>query len=198
MTHSTRGVLGGARTMRRRESRPDRIARQNAERAERQAARAEDETPQRVKKALRVARKTAPAGQWFALPTMNSNRWTAVIIWLVGAYLTRSFLMQVGIAEESATPISLVVQWLLTKGESPLWQGHGRPPLAIICTALDGAMNSAGALVYTKNIGSTDVWTMIQYAAQDPSLAPSIATQVALAIGVGLIVAAAAEYYWNL
>lgn len=215
-THSRRGVLGGAKTMRQkprwRQIRDERIAQQKEEREAVAAEAAEEEeeeetaaaTPRekKGKNAMHVKetarRAVSTAGRFGWLPTMNSNRWTAVLIWLVGAYLTRAFLMQVGIVEEYATPIGLVLQWLLTKGESPLWQGNGRPPLAIICTLIDGGMNSAGALVYTKNIGSTDVWSMIQYAAQDPALTPSITTQVMLAIAVGLIVAAAAEYYWNL
>lgn len=213
MATSSRGVLGGAETMQQRRSwkeiRAARIAQQQADRAARQAAAAEDQedadeeddtaptrpaTKKRGKKAARGGlRMPSPA-----IPHMNSNRYTAIIIWLVGAYLTRALILQVGASDTYATPIAIVVQWLLTKAESPLWQRKGYPPLAIICTAIDGGMNSAGALVYTRNIGNTDFWAMIQYAAHDPALTPSVTTQIVLAIGCGLLVAAAAEYYWNL
>jgi Fe2+ transport system protein B len=208
------------------EIRAERIARQKEERAERQAAAAEaaeeeeeeeraerqaaaaeaaeeeeeEERParsakRRGKKTLRRATFKRPS---FALPAMNANRWTAAIIWLVGAFLTRSFLVQIGVPEQMASPIGILLQWLLTKAESPLWQGSSRPPIAIIATIIDAGMNAGGTWVYTKNIGATDFWAMIQYAAEDPTLIPSPATQIAIAVAVGLLTAAAAEYYWNL
>lgn len=217
MATTTRGVLGGAKTMSRRsrwrELRAERIARQKKERAEilareRDAAEEEDEeeeddepaAPARSKKNKKGKAMAAPArtARLGYLPTMNSNRWTSLIIWLVGAYLTRAFLVQIGVAEDAATPIGVLLQWLLTRAESPLWRGQGRPAIAIIATLIDGGMNAGGTWVYTRNIGQTDFWAMVQYAAQDPNLVPTVATQIACAIGVGLLTAAAAEYYWNL
>lgn len=206
---ASRGVLGGAKSMRQRprwkEMRAQRIARQRAERETQEAEKEEEEEEdapakpaRRGKKIKRVVPKLALKGVSFGLPAMNANRWTSVIIWLVGAFLTRSFLLQIGVAENMATPIGLVLQWLLTKAESPLWQGAGRPPIAIIATIIDGGMNTGGTWVYTKNIGNTDFWKMIQFAANDPALVPSVPTQIACAVGVGVLTAAAAEYYWNL
>jgi hypothetical protein len=213
MAVSSRGVVGGAKRMRQRprwkEIRAERIARQKEERAERQAAAAEaaeeeeeEEEERPVRSAKRRGKKTLRRATFkrpsFALPAMNANRWTAAIIWLVGAFLTRSFLVQIGVPEQMASPIGILLQWLLTKAESPLWQGSSRPPIAIIATIIDAGMNAGGTWVYTKNIGSTDFWAMIQYAAEDPTLIPSPATQIAIAVAVGLLTAAAAEYYWNL
>lgn len=213
--HSTRGVLGGARTMIRRETRTQRIARQRTEREEREEARriaaaeaAEEEEEEgeteaaaprtKGKKKRTAARSAARTFLFVSIPEMNSNRYTAVIIWLVGAYLTRAFVMQIGASEDVATPIAFLVQWLLTKAESPLWRGHGYPRMAVIATLIDGGINTGGTWVYTKNIGATDFWKMIQFAANDPTLVPSVGTQIACAIGAGLLTAAAAEYYWNL
>jgi hypothetical protein len=194
-----------------------RIARQEAKRkarrealhnarevAEQETDEAEDEddapaAPRKKKgKQSTAPAKAARPGLLPSIPAMNTNRYTSVIIWLIGAYLTRAFILQIGVADELATPIAFLLQWLLTRAESPLWRGHGYPRMAMIATAVDGAINTGGTWVYTKNIGNTDFWKMIQFAANDPTLTPSIGTQIAVAIGVGLLTAAAAEYYWNL
>jgi hypothetical protein len=163
----------------------------------------EDERPRKKgKKMKRTPARSAQRTFLFlpipSMPEMNGNRWTAVIIWLIGAYLTRAFLIQIGVAEDVASPIGLLLQWLLTKAESPLWRGQSRPWIAVIATVIDTGFNAGGTWVYTKNIGKTDFWAMVQYATEDPKLAPAIATQIALAIAVGLLTAAAAEYFWNL
>lgn len=217
MAVSSRGVLGGAKRMRQkswRQIRAERIAEQKRERDERRAAAAEeaeeeeeeddDDRPTRRTKARtkrrtgKLKRSTGRVLFGFRIPEMNGNRWTAVLIWLIGAFLTRSFVMQLGVPEEIASPIAILLQWLLTKAESPLWQGRGRPPIAIIATIIDGGVNTGGTWVYTKNIGKTDFWAMIQYAAENPRLVPAISAQIAIAASVGVLTAAAAEYFWNL
>lgn len=186
----------------------ERKARWDARQKERQeaaAAEADDEEDEDTvttaaprKKKGKQAAAPARAGLLPRMPAMNTNRYTSVIIWLIGAYLTRAFILQIGVADAVATPIAFLVQWLLTRAESPLWRGHGYPRMAMIATAVDGAINTGGTWVYTKNIGNTDFWKMIQFAADDPTLVPSIGTQIAVAVAVGLLTAAAAEYFWNL
>jgi hypothetical protein len=206
---STRGVLGGAKTMlrRRRESRSERIARQREEREERkqqkqeerEAAAIEEETaaPSYKKKGKKFV-ASARAARAGVFPSMNANRWTGVIIWLVGAYLTRQFLMQLGVSESYATPFGFVIQWILTKAESPLWQGNGYPRMALFATLIDGGINSGGAWPYMKQLGGTDVWVMINDVAGTPGAEPTLAAMLICAIGVGLATAASAEYFWNL
>lgn len=145
-----------------------------------------------------------------AIPELNSNRWTAIIIWLVGAYLTSQALYQLGVAEPFNNAFGFAIQWALTKAESPLWKGQGAPKMAILATLIDGGINSAGAWPFMKNLGKTDFWTMIQdilQASEPPPQAagaaperiePTTATIIVCSVGIGLMTAAAAEYFWNL
>lgn len=133
-----------------------------------------------------------------ALPEMNSNRWTAIIIWLVGAYLTSQALAQLGVAEPFNTAFGFAIQFALTKAESPLWKGQGAPKMAILATLIDGGINAGGAWPFMKNLGATDFWTMINDIQGTPGGAPTLATIIACAAAIGLMTAAAAEYFWNL
>lgn len=188
-----------------RENRAARIAREVADRvarkqAKRGAPRAERPAePEREPQKKEESTISAPhAARSFALPTMNSNKWTGAIIWLVGAYLTRQFLLQLGVAESFATPFGFVIQWVLTKAESPLWQGTGYPRLALFATLIDGGINAGGAWPFMKNLGGTDVWAMVNDVAGTPGAEPTLAAMLVCAVAVGLATAAAAEYFWNL
>lgn len=133
-----------------------------------------------------------------ALPEMTSNRWTAIIIWLVGAYLTSQALFQLGVAEPFNNVFGFAIQWALTKAESPLWRGQGWPKMAVAATMIDAGINAGGAWPFMKNLGQTDFWRMINDIQATPGVAPTLSTIVACAIGIGLITAAAAEYFWSL
>jgi hypothetical protein len=128
---------------------------------------------------------------------MTANRATAIIIWLVGAWLTSQALAQLGIPEPLHFVFGFAFQWVLTKAESPLWRGKGYPKMAIGATIVDTAINSAGAWPYVKNLRQTDFWTMIKEIG-DTTAEPTMSTIVAVSFGVGAFTAAAAEYFWNL
>ena len=66
---------------------------------------------------------------------LNANRATAIVIWLIGAWLTSNTLAQLGIPEPINYAFGLAAQWILTKAQSPLWQGRGYPPMAVGATA---------------------------------------------------------------
>jgi hypothetical protein len=132
------------------------------------------------------------------LPTMNANRWTAVVIWLVGAWLSSQALGQLGVPDPLNIVFGMAFQWALTKAESPLWRGTSRPKMAIGATVVDVAINSAGAWPYLKNLGKTDFWKMVRDIAGDQKAEPTQATMITLAVAAGAFTACAAEYFWNL
>lgn len=193
-TRSTTGAPGW------RELRRHRIERERKEADARKQEREvdDDEEQQPRQKSKKKVKRLSPLTRLGSLPAMNANRWTGVIIWLLGAYLTRTFLMQLGVVETFATPIGFVLQWALTKAEGPLWQGKGYPRLALFATLIDGGINSGGAWPFMKNLGQTDFWTMISDIAGTPGQPPTLITIVACAVAIGLATAASAEYFWNL
>lgn len=132
------------------------------------------------------------------LTNLSTNKVTAVIIWLVGAWLTAQTLTQLGVPEPFNFVIGLAIQFALTRAETPLWRGQGMPKMALGATAVDIAVNSAGAWPYLKNLGKTDFWAMVRDILSQPDVEPTLATQLAIAAGVGAFTAAAAEYFWNL
>jgi hypothetical protein len=132
------------------------------------------------------------------LPEMSANRWTAVVIWLVGAWLTSQFLGQLGVPDPFHYVFGLAVQWVLTKAESPLWRGKGYPKMAVGATIVDVVINSAGAWPYIKNLGATDPWKVARDIMGDQKAEPTQSTMITLAISIGAFTAAAAEYFWNM
>jgi hypothetical protein len=135
---------------------------------------------------------------------MGSAQWTAVIIWLVGAWLTSTALAQLGVAEPINYAFGLAFQWILTKAESPLWRKQGTPLMGVGALFVDVLINSGGAWPALKNLGNTDAWGMIRDVLTDqtdPTAKPVEPTQLTilvLTIGTGAFTAGAAEYFWNL
>lgn len=137
------------------------------------------------------------------LKTMNianlpSNKVTAIVIWLVGAWLTAQTLAQLNVPEPLNIVFGLAIQWALTRAESPLWRGKGTPKMAVGATIVDVAVNAAGTWPYLKNLNQTDFWAMVRDILSAPEAQPTMATLIVLAVSVGAFTACAAEYFWNL
>lgn len=130
--------------------------------------------------------------------SISTNKSIGIIIWLLGAWLTTRALAQMGVPEPVNIFIGIAAQLALTRAESPIWRGRGYPKMAIGALLVDVAINTPGAFIYTKNVGSTDFWTMLKEITNSPGLEANTPTQLALAIGVGTFTAAAAEYFFNL
>lgn len=130
--------------------------------------------------------------------SLSANKTTAVIIWLIGAWLTVQALQQMGVPEQISVIFGVALQFALTRAESPMWRGRGVPKMALGAVIVDICINSAGTWPYTKQIGNTDFWKMVRDVTGNPVVEPTIPTMLAFAIGVGAFTAAAAEYFWNL
>jgi len=135
---------------------------------------------------------------------LSLNKTIAILIWLGGAWLTKQTIEQMGVPAGVSAFIAIPLQLALTRAESPIWRGKGYPKMAIGALIFDSVMaNTPGAFIYTQNIGKTDFWYMIQRITQnnDPNFTvveATVSTQFAIALGVGTVIAAAAEYFWNL
>lgn len=151
------------------------------------------QNPNRTRQLLRGSQQLAQRARG-----LSTNKITAVLIWLFGAWLTAQALGQLGAPDPFNTVAGLLIQWVLTKAESPLWRGRGYPPLALAATVVDAAVNSAGAWPYVTHLGATDFWTMIRDILHEPQAQPNTFTFVAVAVCIGLFVAGSAEYFWNL
>lgn len=132
-----------------------------------------------------------------SIPKLSTNKATAIIIWLIGAWLTAQTLSQLGVQQPVNIIVGLAIQFALTRAESPIWRGKGFPKMGIAATIVDVAVNSAGAWPYIKQLGNTDFWNMMQDLMKSDS-DPTLATLVVLVVAVGAFTACAAEYFWNL
>lgn len=135
------------------------------------------------------------------LPTMNADRWTAIVIWLIGVYTTRQALIEVGVGATSsigqtiATAVAIALQWILTRVERRVWLGKiGIAP--VLALALDTLANAAGMFPYIRNFGSTSVWAMLQTVAQtnEPF---TLTAALGVCLGLGYAVARLPEQLWE-
>lgn len=134
------------------------------------------------------------------------NRLAGAVAWLIGAYLTYLFLRTFAgdpLGLGGAIVVAIVAQALLTMAERPLWRWllrrrGGRFVLASLAvTLIDGALNAAGLYPYIGKLSGTNVVTMFSDALSiDPTIGKP--TTLLLAGVLGLIVAALAEFYWEL
>jgi hypothetical protein len=99
--------------------------------------------------------------------------------------------------------VALIAQWLLTLAERPLWRWilrrkDGRFILAsVTVTGIDGLLNGAGLYPYIGALTGSNLVAMIADVAQvDPTIGKPVA--LAIAGAISLLVAALAEFYWEL
>lgn len=135
------------------------------------------------------------------LPQMNSDRYTAIVIWLVGVYLSRNALVQMGITNEIAAVITAVVfQWFLTKGQQAIWRGKSKLArftiISVPALLIDVWFNAAGAWPYAKAFGATDAWKMANEI-NGTNAAFSLTAALLTALLAGVFIAGAPENLWN-
>lgn len=137
---------------------------------------------------------------------VNYNRIAGAGAWLIGVFLTYLFLRTfkgdpLGLI--GAGIVALIAQGLLTLAERPLWRWilkrkDGRFIVAsVVVTGIDGLLNAAGLYPYIGALTGSNVVSMIaDVASIDPTIGKPAAFLIAGA--VGLLVAALAEFYWEL
>jgi hypothetical protein len=137
---------------------------------------------------------------------VNYNRVAGAGAWAIGVLLTYLFLRTFKgdpLGFLGAIAVALIAQWLLTLAERPLWRWilrrkDGRFILASVAvTMIDGLLNAAGLYPYIGALTGSNVATMIADVAHiDPTIGKPAA--LVLAGAIGLLVAALAEFYWEL
>lgn len=137
---------------------------------------------------------------------LSYNRLAGAAAWLIGVYLTYLFLRTfkgdpLGLIGASA--VAFIAQGLLTLAERPLWRWllrrkGGRFVLASLgVTLIDGLLNAAGLHPYIGALSGSNVVTMVTDVAQlDPTIGKSASALIAFVLG--LLIAALAEFYWEL
>ena len=127
----------------------------------------------------------------------TTNKTIAVLVWLGGLYFTTSFFMQLGAIEAGALGAAFVLQSAITRAQSYVWRGESRHWFGLLAIAVDAGLNAAGIYPFIAGgLANTDAWKMA--AALTEASAPTVATHAIVSFGVGVAIAAAAEYFWSL
>lgn len=147
--------------------------------------------------------------RYFTRPTANST--AAILIWIGGASATRTFLTELGVtdnwANAMAVVLALVLQALLTLLQGPVWHSTLRTSRARVILAagslfIDTAMNTGGCWYWLKNLGNTTFWHAITAATQSSTPAvsnePAAATILALSFLLALGISTGPEALWDL
>jgi hypothetical protein len=132
---------------------------------------------------------------------LTANRCMTIIVWLVGAWATKVFLVELGVENNSAKFLAIVLQAFLTLADGSIWRpilrSHKvRMLMGIVAVVADVAFNTGGLWVYVRNLGNTSFWAAIA-SAMEYSGPPSLKTILALSAIGGLIIAAGAEALWE-
>lgn len=136
--------------------------------------------------------------------TVPWNRIAAGAAWLGGVATTYLFF-QAAMPELGAwiaIAIAVVLQWILTLAERPLWRallkrGGGRlAGVALIVTFFDGLLNAAGIYPFASRLGQTDLGLML---AEVFGLQATVGSPTAFVVAflAGLLVASLPEALWE-
>lgn len=119
----------------------------------------------------------------------------AILAWSVGVWTTHLFL---GVLTENAEwtlGAALILQLIMTTGESPLWRGKGRWWHGVVL-AFDAITNVGGFFVYVMRLDQTDSWDAFNRGlGVTGGLDPLAGLVVSLVLGV--LTAAAPEFLWR-
>lgn len=125
----------------------------------------------------------------------------AVLAWSVGIWTTHLFLKVLtkdpvtGVTPEWTLGAALIMQAIMTAGESPIWRGKGEW-WHIVVLAVDSVTNVGGFFVYITRLDQTDSWAAFnQGLGMTGGLQPLAALVVSLVLGV--LVAATPEFLWR-
>jgi len=124
----------------------------------------------------------------------------AVLAWGVGVWTTHLFLKVItaddaGTAADWTLGAALLLQAILTAGESPLWRGKGRW-WHIVVLIFDAITNVGGFFVYVMRLDRTDSWDAFNTGlGTTGGLNPLAALVLSLVLGV--LTAAAPEFLWR-
>lgn len=176
--------------------------------------------------------KKIEGAQRFLDRLMTVNGGTAAGVWLFGAWLSSRAIAQMGGYDLSgwqsppvgAVFIAVVLQLILTRGQSPFWRwknilaskpGVKVPPhvmaIGVFTLLIDTIINGGGVFLIVRGLGNTDMWAMasavraeggalgkIVSAISTTQGQPTIAFIIGVAFMFGLVVAGLTEYFWHL
>lgn len=137
-------------------------------------------------------------------PTANST--AAIVIWLMGALATRTFLIELGVGTEDSTLLSgvmsITLQAVLTLLEGPVWHSvlrshKTRFVLGVGALVVDIILNIGGCWFFLQNLGNTTFWQAIA-AATNTQTGPSPLTILLLSALIALAISAGPEALWDL
>lgn len=137
-------------------------------------------------------------------PTANST--AAIVIWLLGAAATKTFLAELGVNNSFssffAIVFALIFQAVLTLLEGPIWgtaprTNRIRLVLGAGALFIDTALNTGGVWYFLQNLGNTTFWQAIA-ATTNTTSGPASATILGLSVLLGLAISAAPEALWDL
>jgi hypothetical protein len=136
--------------------------------------------------------KAAKAGMW--------TKAVALLAWGIGVWTTHMFL-QVLIITPEGQPVewtlfaAILLQLILTAGESPLWRGQGQWWHVLILVA-DTVTNVGGFFSYMLRLDQTDSWAAFNAGLGTTGGLNPLAALV-LSLGLGILTAAAPEFLWR-
>lgn len=135
--------------------------------------------------------------------TIEWHRVAAVIAWLIGVLFTKLLVSSV-VAEPGYVcwTVAVLVQFLLTIAERPLWKWVLKRPggrligLGIVITLLDGAINAGGIYPYIPRLSTSAIGEMLIHTFHlDPEIGTSATAFLSLTFGT--LTAGLPEYLWE-
>jgi hypothetical protein len=119
----------------------------------------------------------------------------AALAWAVVVWTTHLFLKVMTIGEDWTLLAALILQAILTAGESPLWRGKGQWWHMVIL-AVDSVTNVGGLFTYMTRLDQTDSWAAFNTGLGTTGGLNPLAALL-LSLVVGILIAAAPEFLWR-
>jgi len=130
---------------------------------------------------------------------LPQNRIVAIVIWMLGAYLTGIGIMQMRVVPEvPSMAIGIGVQLAMTFLESPIWRRWQITWVTGVALFFDAFFNFGGIWQFASKLDQTNAWASIVDASQmsQQQGLPQLA-KIGIAIALSVVLAATPEYLWR-
>jgi len=126
------------------------------------------------------------------------NRIAAGAIWATGAVLTYAALGQISeFSPAQLFLVTLVLQFVLTKAQSPVWHGRGNL-IGYTCLFVDTVFNFGGVMAFVANLDQMGSVQALGATFFSSSAAMPMPIKGVLALFFAAVIAGLPEYLWEL
>lgn len=139
---------------------------------------------------------TAQSGGGSGVRSVSGAKVASAAIWVIGCYMTHEFFTQMNFGGQYRLALVIIIQLILTAGQSPVWYGRGSV-ISVALLVADALINFGGCLAFTSQLDQTGSIQAFQQSFVGRSGDIPGLVEAIVAACIAALVAGLPEYLWR-